>query len=356
MNAKTARITTEKKTTKARIFFLSDTSSTLQGIEFDLQIIQDRRVESKESGKVRLAHTFVFGDMGVFEIVIGLFAFAILCASIYALADPRVALQLIKPNTEGHVILGTAYRTVGDVRRKLIDDLLWLPIERDARIYEGDSVFCSRDSSIAVRFTTQQDLELGMNSLVRFEVREKRPLITVLKGELKVKSPGPNGLRVVASRDEQSKESTPAESPSDPSDEATEEVSQSPAPDANEPSRFEPQDKTSRPKIAQFPYPGNQTRILHSGTGLVTVAPVAKCEHPCRLTVSGAGLNLQRDFAGGEEPAITLRMTPQLKGEMTWQLTTAKEKSNGAFTLAPFSEEAFASALSAGAAVEIIGK
>jgi hypothetical protein len=93
--------------------------------------------------------------------------------------------------------IGRVVKQENDVRRRYQVALSWLPIKRSADVYQGDSIFTGRDSSVVIETTSGEQLTVAPNSLV--VVNQKQDSISLNISFGSVEGRVENGKKLVIS-------------------------------------------------------------------------------------------------------------------------------------------------------------
>ena len=271
--------------------------------------------------------------------------------------SPSFALRVSPPPTKDLIEVGVTLESWGFARRRLANDVVWLPMPSDWPVHLYDRLYTGADSRIVLEFAHGTKLAIRANSLVRIDTRGDKPLIDLLQGELEVLSPGARGVVLRSGKEEV--DVGPDQEPVVASHrkghlELTKYRSEDAEPDAG----------PSKPKQAEVgdnsgwrPYPADGSYLLLQGTAekklKISVAPV--CKSGCRLSIQVDGvLATESSFAAGEPPVAEITLQPTRSADYKLTFEDGASRSTLAFFTRAFSDRAFEEALARKAAVEIL--
>jgi hypothetical protein len=291
----------------------------------------------------------------------------------YFVVNPRATLRWIPTKNETKVLskIAATIHTQGDVRRKLVNDLLWLPVEDQMQLYYGDTIFSANNSAVEIIFSEKQSIKLKENSLVRIGLYQGKPLVELITGEFNVEVKEPEiiyvrqakGINRQEAMDEVKSQTVSsrktAEQTLAPMDSSGSDKSKAPE-QAQEKTEPAPTTTTAiRPVVVKAvfkPFPAENTVFLHFGGGHIRVSSEAPCAHACELQISSKRLQLKKEFAAGEIPQLQVKVNAGLSDQVQWSLKDGGETFHSQFEIRPYNETFFKKAISDKKKIEVLGE
>jgi hypothetical protein len=321
-----------------------------------------------------------------------------LATSLFLMLDPVFVLRLIKIETSHLHRVGTMQEIRNDIRRKVVDELLWLPAENEAAVFMGDTVFSGAGSAVKIDFDGDGSIVLKENSLVQISSKDGKAQIDLLNGDVdaNIKDPGRltikrghanddggadnKGNVVIAAEQANSQQDQipddlpPSEKkePVEPNKSAVSSPTPTPPPSmdqtgpenaGNETTKVKSKGEKAKvdpavdadlekaaskmdlkgnrrddPRPSTLPYPPDKLTFAHFGVGKVRIIPAIRCVQACRITVKGAHLKKEQTFATGEQPLVFIPVTADLSDDVQWTYTDGPQKLTGTFSVRPFKD------------------
>ncbi len=122
----------------------------------------------------------VWFEKGLLSLFTLLFLF-----SIYTLANEGYWLRFIGEINVGLKPMATATERKGDVIKRTQIDTLWLPVQLQKLIYDGDIVSTFSDSSVEISISATSKLFVEPDSMIRLRTFDGKPLIRLSLGAVK---------------------------------------------------------------------------------------------------------------------------------------------------------------------------
>ena len=111
------------------------------------------------------------------------FAAFFLALCVYLLTDHRLE-RLLSGRSFRSDNIGEAHELTNDVRRRFSDDLQWMNIADEAKVFDGDLVFTGKKSSVNITLKDGSAVKLSEDSLVAIHLRDGDAVLELEKGTI----------------------------------------------------------------------------------------------------------------------------------------------------------------------------
>lgn len=265
-------------------------------------------------------------------------------------------LKLIPRDESGLFRLAKPAGLEGEVRRKLVNDVLWYPLKLNEDIYLGDSLQTDKDSSLRFEFLQlgKGILRINSDTLVRMKVNLKKPLIVLLQGDLEVSGDSNDDVFVTAGlkvkkiqirknalvrvkRTEDGDLEIKTDRTDITNEQGRTEIGQSKDIWVNSKADGDEVDEQV-PRPVKYPYPDDQTAFLQMGSGKITLFPAESCENGCHLRVLRDGKESRAlSFKQGQRVMTTVDYEKSTDSSFNWTFEGDGKSQTGVFYIKPYS-------------------
>jgi hypothetical protein len=108
----------------------------------------------------------------------------VLTLCVYLLTDHRLERFLGASSLGRGAGIGEILRPQNSVRRRLGNDLQYLDIANQAKVFDGDMVFTGKDSSVEIKLSDGSSIKLSEDSLVALHQRAGENVLEIQKGSI----------------------------------------------------------------------------------------------------------------------------------------------------------------------------
>lgn len=313
---------------------------------------------------------YIFIGLGIVILLIG----------ILGTTSESIQLLFVSIDKSGLTPIGTLINKEGSLKRKLVNDVLWFPISTGEKIYLGDSLSVSKESFGEVEFSHAEKgkLKISSDTVVKMRMADKKPMITLEKGELDFSGDVNSsvyvnsGLRVQSIQIRKNSNSRVKRTEDGDlevktyrtdlhNEQGMAEIGQSKdkwvRSGSVEPEGGESEEKNewiARP--LKYPYPADNLAFLVMNDGTLGIFPKAHCEVQCQLkilNVKGDEL-LSKAFKTGEEVVIAVQYKKHTAMDLRWILNDGGNVINGTFIIRPYSNTEMKKLMKDGRPMEVI--
>lgn len=318
-------------------------------------------------------------------------------AAVYGLLSGKID-HLIPPVPSDLPVIASTYSVDGDVKHRMAEDTIWLPIQIETKFRNGDFIKTGRDSTVEILLDQKEGVlntvVIAPASFIRIYLVNSKIMIEIHQGQVKTNFeisqsvrfkngvtektvPVPKGeTKVNITKD---KNSSPTIQLDQETEEETTQTGGGGSGDANgtdlPASNNTPEPENLKQPSAEFldkkraltynTYPMPGTYLFYKKRQDLKLLPKSMCLTNCQLIVKFMNRQIiNKEFAKGAVKSVVISQQvyqSENQGEFTWEFSdeSGGEKDQpihfkGNFWVFPYTDKNFSDALKAGAPVEFI--
>lgn len=258
----------------------------------------------------------------------------------------RPLLKYIPVSTQQLKRVATVRNYDGDVRRKVVDDILWLPATQQMQLFLGDSVFSNYGSAVEIIFDADHSVFIGENSLVKIGSYLDKPLIDIIRGEIKVDYKDDKIVYVKEADGIKEKPIAEFKSP----------AHEKPKPKVKVKTEIlKPADTVlaDAKNLLQL-YPQNNAVFLSMGAGQLALSSGQACTTECSLTLKTKNGDEVKRFKAGQIATLPIAISRGQAESYQWVFIDGETQVSRQFQVLPYSKSHFDQAVKNKSPVEIL--
>jgi hypothetical protein len=319
--------------------------------------------------------------------------------SIYTIISDTFWLRILHADIAGLDSIGKVVTEAGSAARKTRSDTLWLPLQKNEKIYGSDLISTEKDSIIVLELNSKLQLTVEPKSFVRIRWVDGHPLIRLAKGEIKtnfaqdevlwikkgskvenvlirkgtyfIKNDLTQGIQITsytqdvkvsAGVGDRSSSTTKAhlkeESNLTPEkDDEKDAPAEAAGTEKDEPLTDIASLDPAQEQVFDLPTPEDRTIFLIKSTQTIVIGAKAICPDLCTLRIFKDQKEfLVKQLNTNEKGTYQLASSQIIPGEYSWNFSSKTFEHAATFSIREFSESSLSNAIETGRPIEVLGQ